>query len=271
MDTITSKQHRISLEVLIATHGEDGLLKIAQCDHPQEDGVRYLISWQIDSDNLSIPQSLQRSDIRILISKSKGLAANRNNLLKNASAPIILFSDNDVIYQPHSFTSIIAAFQENLDADFLLFKFSSDNCIKQYPESVFDFPKLPKSYYPSSIEIAGRRERLDGLRFDESYYERYHANEELLFLASAEKKGLKIRFIPLLIAFHQNSTTGTRNRYTDKFIEAKGAAIFRLYPFTWPLRLTTHLLRNYYDQESTICTKDYIRAWTKGTIWAATH
>lgn len=252
------------LQVLICTYGQSGLKRLARIRRPQVEGVEYLVALQLpDSTPISVPDELKRSDIRIFNHRSKGLSRNRNFILGKATAPLILISDDDLIYTPANLRNIIGSFRRNSDADILTFDHTSQGRNKKDFSEEFDLSKPPVGYYLTSFELAMRRESLPaGIRFNEHFGVNaiFPAGEEELFLHDLLAAGLKGRYIPVAIAEHPDATTGERRNGTPEFIAGKGAVFLHLHPATWPLRMIREALR----RASSTSFAAYIRYWMQG-------
>lgn len=228
----------MTLEVLICTYGIDGIDRVAKMDLPEVDCVKYLVSWQIEKADNSIPPNLHRKDITICSTLSKGLSNNRNHALNKASGDICLIADDDLTYTAFQLKSIIDTFESNPNVDIALFRHSgSDN--KQFPEYEFDLNKEPKGYYITSFEIAFRRTSIpSSLMFDSrlGVGTAMPAGEEDLFIHQALKAGLNCRFFPITITHHEGLPTGVRPP-TPGVLQAQGVIIAKKYNLTGILRL----------------------------------
>ena len=98
------------LEILICTI-DDGINRVNHTILPPIGYIKYLISWQRTNDNKTdIPNALlDREDVRIVTMKGKGLSANRNNALANATGDILVLADDDAKYTPEYFKTILHA------------------------------------------------------------------------------------------------------------------------------------------------------------------
>lgn len=260
------------LQVLICTFGPDGIRRVAECRHPQVDGVEYIVSWQLPEGNPDIPESLRRDDFSIFISHDRGLSRNRNHAFFHATAPLLLISDDDVEYSSEQLLAVIDAFAQNEDCDFICFRYESDPCQKQYPEATFSFSERPpKGYYVSSIEIALRGKALSAnasggktsIAFNENFGigAPFGCGEEEIFIHDMVRAGLKGRFIPLTICRHDAPTTAAKENGGKEFIQTKGAMIGYLHPATWPLRMLAHSVRQTGGLKRRLL---YIRHWLSG-------
>ena len=229
----------MTLEVLICTYGNDGLNRVAKMNLPKVEGVTYLVSLQIEESNISLPESLNRTDVRISPTTSKGLSNNRNNSIDNATGDICLIADDDLSYTAEQLQSVISVFEKNQSLDIALFRHSGNNN-KQYPNYEFDLnTKFPKGYYITSFEIAFRRKSLpSSLRFDSrlGIGSAMPAGEETLFIHQAIKNGLSCRFLPITIVCHKDLSTGSRTP-SPGVIQANGAIIAVRYGLSGLMRL----------------------------------
>lgn len=242
---LSHKETAPMMQVLICTYGRDGIERIAHSNHPEVEGVEYLVSWQVHEDS-PLPDSLERADFKIAKSNTKGLSVNRNIALSKATAPLLLISDDDTVHTAEGLRAIIDAFSEHPDIDIITFRFDSTGNKKYYPDHSVSINKCPKGYYISSIEIAMRRTAVQGkIWFNENFGigATFPSGEEDVFLRDCLDSGLKGIFLPITIARHDGTTTSERNMMLDSRPQTKGAVFLRLYPIQWPLRMLVHTLR----------------------------
>lgn len=243
------------LQVMICTYGKNGIERVATANHPQADGVEYLVSWQTENDH-EIPSALMRDDFKILVSDTKGISVNRNIALANATAPLLLVSDDDVVYTKENLHSVIEAFATYPETDIIAFRYQSAGKNKYYPSAQVPLASPPKGYFVSSIELAFRRDAVKGkIWFNENFGigAQFPSGEEDIFLRDSLDSGLKGIFLPVTIASHDNPTTSGRNMMLPSRPLTKGAVFLRLYPHSWPLRMIAHALRE-------------IPLWRKGLV-----
>ena len=229
------------LQVLIATCGR----RIENIPPlPVVPEVAYLIGWQLA--NRDLPTELaERTDISVLYAPGKGSSKNRNFLLDNAEADLLLIADDDIVYAENALDEVIRAFNSNPDCQMLTFRHTST--IKTYPDKSYNLLSPPKGASPSCFDIALRRNSSAGkLRFDERFGidgTLFSAAEDDIFILNARKSGIQGRYIPLTLCTHPTRSTG--ERAPDKnVIEAWGAYIAIAYPaWQWFLRLPLKAFR----------------------------
>ncbi len=204
----------MTLEVLIATFGIEGIERVAKMDLPRINNVSYLVSLQNPyKEAIVIPQNLRRCDIRVCETASIGLGRNRNNSIINSIGDILLIADDDLVYTEERLLSVMRVFESHPELDFATFRYEGgDN--KHYPDFEFDLAVEPKGYYITSFEIALRRKSLlESLKFSDIIgvgNNVFGAGEENLFVYRIIRAGMKGRFFPLTIVHHPGLTTGCR-------------------------------------------------------------
>lgn len=262
------------LQVLICTYGLDGLQRIAVGEHPATDGVEYLVSWQTGgADEADIPKELDRPDMKIYPTDSKGLSVNRNHALSLASAPLLLIGDDDVDYTSEGLMKVMEAFDRHPDCDLLAFRFRSDSYPRNYPDEECSIMPLPKGYYICSIEIAFRRGAVqDKIRFNEYFGigAIFPSGEEIVFLKDCQDAGLRGIFIPEVIERHEGTTTSDRNKMSETRPMTQGATFVRLHPRTWPLRMIVHAMREIpvWLRKEAPSPLSFIANWMRGVAMA---
>ena len=263
------------LQVMICTFGKNGIERVAAANHPHTDGVEYLISWQTDGET-ELPRALLRDDFKIVRSDTKGLAVNRNIAISKATAPILLVSDDDVVYSKEWLAAIIDAFDTHKEADIIAFRYTSSGNNKYYPSASVSLDTPPKGYFVSSIEIAFRKDAIKGkIWFNENFGvgAMFPSGEEDIFLRDCLDAGIKGIFLPVTIARHDHATTSGRNLMLPSRPLTKGAVFLRLHPHSWPLRMVAHAFREIplWRNGLTPSPASYCKNWIKGVILAKSH
>ena len=230
----------LRLEVLISTCRPEGIARVAAMTLPRVGGVGYLVSWQ-QSEGEPVPRSIaERDDIRVTRNEVTCLSANRNHALSEATGEVLLIADDDLSFTREGLEGVIEAFALRPSMQMALFRF--DGAEKSYPDVETSLTRaIPKGFYASSIEIALRRGCLADprLRFptDFGLGARYGCGEEEIFLHTARRLGLDVRFIPHTVCRHDGPSTGSASRVADSTLRGYGATIALLYPTTWAPRL----------------------------------
>lgn len=254
------------LDVLIVTHGDDGLMRVVEMNLPEIAGVHYIVTWQT-SDCKDIPDALVRPDVEIHRNATIGSSINRNAGIDLARAPYCLIGDNDLRYNVDSLQAVIDIFDSNPGLDVATFRHSGEEV--HYPDNEVDFTnRMPRGYSVATFEIAFRRNSIGKIRFDTNFgvCAPLAANEDTLFILDCRRARLRCRFFPITIAEHEGLTTGYRPITDPAVAMAEGAYIRLAYglagysriplfawrakrkgrmPFLWGL---SHLTRGFFSK-----------------------
>lgn len=156
----------------------------------------------------------------------KGVGLNRNNGLMRSTGDICLLADDDMVFVKNYPEIIFKAFNDNEDADVIIFNLKDNN------ENRFIINKPFKVNYLNfmrfgAARIAFRRRAVikNGISFNLNFGggTPFSSGEDSLFLADCLKKGLKIIAIPEYIASLTNERESTWFQgYNEKYFIDKG-------------------------------------------------
>lgn len=234
------------LQVLICAFGKKGIESIASLPHPEVEGVTYTVSWQYADDKPIIPKELlDRKDFTVIPTPTRGVAVNRNLTLDAATAPLLLFSDDDVLYTEEYLQKVIRSFHNRPKADFICFRYKSEVYPVEHPDIELEVTTPPS--WVTGFNMACRLDILKktNVRFNTRFGigAEFPSGEEPVFIRDLIKAGAKGIYMPLTVAEHPGDTTVMRSGKNPEFIQTKGAAFLIIHPYTWPLRMLTHAWR----------------------------
>lgn len=95
------KTGSLRAQVFICTYGIKGMRNVLGRMHKPVEGVEYVICLQMEDgqrDDERWPQIDERDDYRIIRTRTRGIAVNRNIALDNAEAPVAFITDDDVTF-----------------------------------------------------------------------------------------------------------------------------------------------------------------------------
>lgn len=162
--------------------------------------------------------------VRMLSTTQRGLTRSRNMAIRNATADICMLCDDDERFVDGYEQAILSAYTQLPQADVIIFKMknrpaSFDNRIQR-----LRFPKIMKV---SSCQISFRRKRLlqSGAFFDEHLGAGTGngGEEELKFLLDCQRAGLKIYYVPQVIASVAQTESTWFHGFDETFFENRGA------------------------------------------------
>ncbi len=229
------------IEILIATCSPTGLSRVSVSSLPTVSGVSYIIGVQASPLHF-VPDTLQRSDIKVVESPGIGLVRNRNFLMEQASAPWVVIADDDIDYRHNELLALRDSLENEKDADLCTFRCRFPEAPRTEYGTSFNLKAAPKCYWVSSVEMALRREAVmaAGLKFNECFGVGsgfFESGEEEIFLTDFLRAGLKGRYLPLRVGQHRGGVSTGQREITHNFMMTKGTVIRYKYSKTWPLHL----------------------------------
>ena len=163
----------------------------------------------------------------------KGVGLSRNNALLRATGDIVLFSDEDIVYDDGYAKAVIKAFEEHPDAEMLLFNFEvTEERFTYFIQSEHRVHLWNCGRYPA-YSFACRREALHKTNITYNLLfgggAKYSNGEDSLFIAECIKKGLRIYAVPVKLGVEVPRPSTWFNGYTDKFFFDRGVLYSALY------------------------------------------
>lgn len=173
------------------------------------------------------------SDIKIYSFAERGVGLSRNNALLRATADIILFADEDIVYEDGYANLVIKAFEEHPEADMLLFNMDvAEDRATYHTNSEHRVHRWNCGRYPT-YSFACRRDKIhkNNITFNLLFGggAKYCNGEDSLFIQECLKKGLRIYALPTLIGKEVPRPSTWFDGYTDKFFHDRGVLYRALY------------------------------------------
>lgn len=145
--------------------------------------------------NQNLQNDIEINNINVITKHEKGLSKSRNTAIENAKEEIILFADDDVIYNLDYKSIIMEAYEKRPDADIICFYVESRNKARKTKRVKTGKIGYIKAMKVVSFEISCKRNKLldNNLRFDENYGigTKNNRGEEQIFLYNALRKRVK--------------------------------------------------------------------------------
>lgn len=218
------ENNNLTLQVLIAAMNETDFSLVEnmniKCD--------CIMANQTDN-TLKDDFEIQGNKVKIINSAFVGLAANRNLALENATADIVIFADDDMVYADDMPEGVLGAFEKNPKADVIIFSCTETNSegevVTEYAHTNKRRTMFNSLKFPTYVIAAKRRSlKRKKIKFSQMFGSGsvYNFGEDTIFLADCFKKGLKV------YGSEFNIGTSTKelhwfDGYTDEFFFNKGA------------------------------------------------
>jgi len=220
------------IEILIATMNQtnfdflEAMFLFSDCKD-----FSFLIINQTSNDKQLVSNS---DNVKVVNSLNKGLSKSRNLAIELATKSLLIFTDDDVVFQPGFESHILNAFNADDGHDGFRFEFlnGKGNLAKKYPKQFEEKLSQFEILNTSSVELVFKRESIKrvNLKFDENFGlgTEFAMGEEAIFVADAVKKGLKIGFVPEILVAHAHSSTGHRTAVSMQYF-IHSAVFYRIY------------------------------------------
>lgn len=163
----------------------------------------------------------------------KGVGLSRNNALLRATGDIVLFSDEDIVYDSGYEEKVLKAFEEHPEADFLLFNMRVGRERATYYTDNFHRVHIWNAGRYPTYSFAVRREKLHASHITFSLLfgggAKYSNGEDSLFLKDCLKYGFKVYAVPIEIGEEKVRESTWFKGYTEKFFYDRGYLYHHLY------------------------------------------
>lgn len=186
----------------------------------------------------------------------RGLSKNRNNALIRATGDVCLLADDDMVYQDGYEKTVLAAFEDNLEADVLIFNIDEPTRTRRVIQTKTRVHWLNYLRY-GSVRIAFRLNsiRENGIFFNQCFGSGTDRGfgEDNLFLTECLRKKLKIYAIPVCFARLTEERDSTWFRgYDEKYLKNKGLLFRAISRRWWKLLCLQDALRH---------RSEYLKGW----------
>ena len=248
---------------------------LMSCMHEEDNEL--VVKSQITGDVIVINQcdreayaeyTTARGIAQMFFTTQRGLTKSRNMALSKSSADICLLCDDDEIFVPEYEKRILKAYENLPEADVIIFKMK--NRQPSFEDQVLRL-RFPKTMKVSSWQISFKKESLQraGIKFDElmGAGTGNGAEEELKFLTDCERAGLKIFYVPSVIASVAQTESTWFEGFDEQFFINRGATT--RYIMGAPLAViyaVYYIVKKRKMYESDISPVDALKAILKGMI-----
>lgn len=253
----------MTLQVLVST--------MHQTDHS------LLEKMNIDSDAIVVNQC-DRSEIEHfqfrghnilwISANERGIGLSRNTALMRASADIVLFADEDVVYEDGYAEKLISVYESHPGVDLILVGLDVI-----YPDRVVSKNKTEhrvrtfNALRYGAVHFSGLRERLWDKNMCFSLLfgggARYACGEDNIFLTDAIKRGLKVWNVPIHVGDVYQGESSWFSGYNSRYFHDKGVLMKHIFG-VWAYPLILALLMKNRKQHKEIGTKAAIIAAIQG-------
>lgn len=219
------------IQVLLSTMHQNGteVLKKMNIGHDS-----CVVVNQTDGDGV---RDYNNGQVMWIDSSDRGLSKSRNLAISHASADICMLADDDMIYADNYQEIVQEAFRQHPEYDVITFQAEGiDKKFKDYYPQSRDITFFSVRSV-ASVEIAFRLDpiRKHNLHFNERFGAgcEFNHGEENLFLYDCLAKGLKILYIPKVIAKLYVGDSTWFKGYDQNYFRTNGAFFYNISKTFW--------------------------------------
>ena len=189
-------------------------------------------------------------------SRTKGVGINRNTCIEQSKADIILFADEDIVYDEGYAQKVLKEFEDHPEADMILFNVRvCDERRTYWNEGYKKVTLFNSGRYPAySIAVRSGKLKAAGVKFS-LYFGGgavYSNGEDSLFLKDSLKAGLKLMASPVVLGEEIPRPSTWFNGYNDKFFYDRGVLyhylygkMARIFGIRWLLKMKSQFSNDY--------------------------
>lgn len=189
--------------------------------------------------------------IQVVEISSRGVGINRNTGILHSTADILVFADQDMIYEKDYAAKIETEFTNHPEADMILFNVEVGEDRKTYENTVWKRVHWYNCGRYGAVSIAIKRKKLleSRVMFSQLFGggAKYSAGEDSLFLKDLMDRGIRVYASPIVIGREDDSESTWFKGYDEKFFYDRGVLYHQLYGCmakVWALRfLLAHKAR----------------------------
>ncbi|MBP1584439.1 MAG: glycosyltransferase family 2 protein [Lachnospiraceae bacterium] len=211
-----------------------------------------VIVSQLEEESSEEEFTFDGNRIRVFKSRTQGVGINRNTCIELSTADIILFADEDIVYDEGYAEKVMKEFGDHPEADMILFNVRVCEERRTYWNDSY---KPVRWYncgrYPAySIAVRASRLKGEGIRFSLLFGggARFSNGEDSLFLKNCLDKGMKIFSSPVVLGEEVPRPSTWFNGYNDKFFYDRGVLYHFLYgrsAWLWGIRWLLKMKKEY--------------------------
>jgi glycosyltransferase involved in cell wall biosynthesis len=188
--------------------------------------------------------------VEFLTFPERGVGLSRNSAIMRATADICLIADDDVVYDDDYETKVLAAFNDNPEADVIFFNLPSKNVDR--PEYIIkrkERIRWSRSLRYGAFRIAFRTQSIKKANIFFSLLfgggAKYSSGEDSLFIYQCLSKGLKIYALPISIGTVKQEESTWFKGFNDTYFHDKGALYRAISPTFGMAFALYYLMRKY--------------------------
>ena len=226
---VKKRENGMKVDVLISCMNQTDFTIIDKSNLSQAHVV--VVNQNKESNSVLVRNERQK----MVNTTTKGLSVSRNMAVGHSDADICLIADDDEIFVNNVCDVVRSAYEKYVDADVIIFKIA--NFREKFHGKTRKLKKIDLLKV-SSQQISFKRDSIKNVQFDINLGAGTPngAGEENKFLLDCKKQGLKILYVPLVIAeVVENSGSTWFDGYNEHYFFNRGRTTRYIYGFAFSL------------------------------------
>lgn len=188
--------------------------------------------------------------VRVISTTDRGVGKNRNLLLDNATADILLLADNDVKYYDGYKEKILNFYTQNPDADLVIFNFKESRGGEPLHDLNLETKKakLKDATKFGAFVVSAKRESIKKADLSFSLLfgggAVYGSGEDSIFIADCFKKKLNVYLCGETLGEVNHRDSTWFSGVTEKYVFDKGALFRAMCPKLFRLAIIRHIIKH---------------------------
>lgn len=200
--------------------------------------------------------SVKNGKVRVFSYDEKGVGLSRNRAIENAKGDILLFADDDIVYDSDYEEKVLKEFEKHPEADGIFFNVEVNERRRTYWNKGYDRVHLTNAGRYPAYSIAVRKNALDRSQVKFSLLfgggAKYSCGEDSLFIKDMLNAGLELYKTETKIGREEerpNSESTWFSGYNEKFFKDRGV----LYAFLYGALAKPFAVRFVYAKKEVMC------------------
>lgn len=217
VQVLVSTMHQTDYSLLDKMNIQTDAIIVNQCDRNEIEEFEY-----------------KGNNIKWLSLKERGVGLSRNTALMRADADILLFADDDIVYEDGFEQKVIDFFQKHPRISFAVFNINSLNSDRpEYIDLKDKKLNFTNSLKYGACRIAVRREKIFKANINYSLLfgggAKHKAGEDNLFITNCLQKGLKGMASKTMLGTVKQEESTWFDGYNEKYYTDRGALFAAMY------------------------------------------
>lgn len=256
----------MTLEVLVTSMFQSDF---SLC-HKMNLQTKTIIANQCEKDEIS-ECDINGNNVKMISTTTRGLSRNRNIAIANSSADIVLFADDDIVFDNNFASKVLIEFQKKRKVEAIKFNLrdlSSERKLTMKPISKFE--RANRKNMSSSGVCAFAIKRSVLIKFGILFNENFGAGtenfcgEDTIFIQELLRKRIKIYRSPTYLGGINQEKSSWFKGYNENYFCIIGKVFAVIFPLTCRLLAFRSSIKFYFKKRTSLSFFTILKSYNKG-------